>query len=111
MLEVFRQFERMTDREPHSPEELPVAALNKARQSQRSSANRRGIEYLLTSAEFIDFWSKDDRWKKRGVGADNLVMSRFNDDGPYSKDNIFCQTQRENGKEASDRRQTQRKAD
>ena len=93
---------------PKFREGPPLSELRRARRHQKSRARQRNVEYLLSPEEFIEFWSMDDRWKRRGIGADDFVMSRFDDDGPYSVDNIFCQTQRENGREASDRRNASR---
>lgn len=69
-----------------------------AYKEQKNRAKQRGIEFALTLAEFNDFWTPD-RWSKRGTGADQLVMARHGDEGPYEVGNIKCITQRENGLE------------
>jgi len=77
--------------------------LKKAMLAQRKRARQRGISWQLTEAEWFEFWEEDDRWRNRGTGAENFVMSRKGDVGPYSIENIVCQTQRANGYECRDR--------
>jgi hypothetical protein len=58
--------------------------------------NERNIEFLLTFEEWYDIWQKSGHWENRGRKKGQYVMSRYNDIGPYSKDNVFIQTCTEN---------------
>lgn len=60
----------------------------------KSNAKVRGIEFLLSYAEWIDWWGDD--YAERGRGANKLVMARIGDVGPYSLDNIIKITGSEN---------------
>lgn len=61
---------------------------------QKGQAKERGIEFKLTFEEFCDFWGDD--FDKRGRGGEALQMCRYNDEGPYSVDNIYKATALEN---------------
>lgn len=73
--------------------------LRKRFTEQKRRAHQRKIVWSLSEEEWFDFWLIDNRWKNRGTSADNFVMSRIGDSGAYSKDNVTCQTQKENGLE------------
>jgi hypothetical protein len=89
---------------PFGVEGLVLEQMKMAFRYQRRRAKQRNIPFDLTFDQFVAFWSVGDRWARRGTGADDLVMSRIADEGGYAEANIFCQTQAENGLEASDRR-------
>lgn len=61
---------------------------------QRTHASQRGIEWLLTQQEWIDWWGND--FKKRGRAKDALQMCRYGDNGPYAIGNIYKATLAEN---------------
>lgn len=61
---------------------------------QRASAKQRGIEFLLTKDEWIDFWG--DSFDLRGKGPDDLQMCRYGDDGSYELGNIYMASASEN---------------
>lgn len=83
-------------------EELKKA--KKAYSFQKSRAiNSRGIEFNLTFDEWLNWWLQTGHWHERGHGSGKYVMSRFNDIGPYSLDNIFCQTLNANTSESAKR--------
>ena len=65
------------------------------------NTKRRKLDFLFTFREWWSWWQVDDRWSRRGVGRDKLVMSRFNDSGPYSPDNVYCSTHHDNCREIS----------
>jgi hypothetical protein len=67
-----------------------------AYRTQRNSAKRRGIPFLFTFAEWWDWWQVDNRWDRRGMGKDALVMARIGDTGPYSTENVYCATHAQN---------------
>jgi len=74
---------------------LPFPAWE-AYRAQKDSAKRRGIPFLFTPEEWWDWWQVDNRWERRGMGADALVMARKGDQGPYSADNVDCLTHAQN---------------
>jgi len=65
---------------------------------QRKLAQRRGIEFLFTFEEWIEWWGED--FDRRGPGADRLCMARHGDTGPYAPWNVRKATNRENQQEA-----------
>ena len=71
----------------------------KAYQSQKSGATARGIEWKLTFREWRDWWGDDI--DKRGRGANQLQMQRFNDSGPYAIGNITKGTPKQNAATAA----------
>ncbi|WP_397506449.1 hypothetical protein [Qipengyuania sp. R86523] len=85
-------------------DEQQKARLSKAYKAQRKRARQREIGWLFTWEQWFSFWKKGGRWKKRGTGRDDLVMSRKGDKGPYCPSNVVCQTQRNNGLEAAAKR-------
>ena len=68
---------------------------------QKYTALQRGITWELTFDQWVDWWQNTGHWHERGHGPDKYVMSRYNDVGPYSLDNIFCQTLAENSRESA----------
>jgi len=68
----------------------------KAFQAHRDNSRRRHIEFLFDAITWWEWWQTDNRWANRGMGADKFVMSRKNDTGPYSPENVLCITHREN---------------
>lgn len=79
----------------HLEEDYPHAVRH-AYHAQRHSANRRGIGWEITLAEWWAWWQEDGRWERRGMGSDRLVMARHNDAGPYRLGNIKCITHAQN---------------
>lgn len=67
--------------------------------TQRSSARHRGIEFLFTFHEWWEWWQIDERWNKRGLKGNGLVMARFGDEGPYAPWNVYCATSADNVKD------------
>jgi len=58
-------------------------------QNLKSSARKRGIQFLLTRDEFADFCKKYGYLEKKGKEPASLTVDRWPDTrGPYSKDNI-----------------------
>jgi hypothetical protein len=65
--------------------------------AQRQSARRRGIEFDFPFELWLQFWLDSGHWNNRGVKkADQYVMSRKNDSGPYRIDNVIIKTNKEN---------------
>ena len=66
---------------------------------QRNHAKRRGIPFLLSYAEWIEWWGED--YAQRGRGIDALCMARMGDTGSYELGNIYKTTNSQNGKDKS----------
>ena len=56
--------------------------------SQGRSASKRRIEYLLTFDEWLKVWIDSGKLEQRGAKSGCYVMSRYNDTGPYSVENV-----------------------
>ena len=81
---------------------VPERAVN-AFYAQRAGAKARGIEFLFSLPEWWAWWSTDDRWRRRGGRAGDLVMARLGDTGPYHMDNVYPATNSENVREFAQR--------
>ena len=65
----------------------------------KSKAKQRGIPFELTFDEWWDIWQQSGKWEQRGCTTGGYVMSRHNDEGAYSMDNVFIQTKYANDTE------------
>lgn len=77
--------------------------LEKAKQqfwNHKQRAKRKGISFELTFAQWLKIWLHSGHYYEKGTKRGQYVMSRFNDIGPYSIDNVKIQTVGENTKEA-----------
>jgi hypothetical protein len=74
---------------------------------QRRNAKRRGIDFLLTYAEWLQVWLSSGHLADRGLGG--YVMARHDDRGPYVLENIKIITQRENNLEFFQRKTPEEK--
>jgi hypothetical protein len=64
---------------------------------QKRHARDRGIPWLFVDfGEWWDVWALSGKWDQRGRHAMDYVMSRVDDLGPYSKDNVRIVTASEN---------------
>jgi len=63
--------------------------------NHKAGSKRRGIAFLLSIEEWIEWWGDD--FELRGKGADDLCMGRFDDSGSYELGNIYKTTNSENG--------------
>lgn len=63
---------------------------------QRRNAKRRGIEWRFTYVQWLEWWVATGKINQRGRKADQYVMARHGDKGPYSPGNCYCCTQAEN---------------
>jgi hypothetical protein len=64
---------------------------------QRQSARNRGIKFDFSFEDWLQFWLDSGHWSERGVKtADQYVMSRIGDTGPYKRDNVVIKTNKEN---------------
>jgi len=62
--------------------------LKKAYKTQRTNARARGIEFDFTFEKWLEVWGKSGHLHERGLRGNGYVMARFNDEGPYSPDNV-----------------------
>jgi hypothetical protein len=61
---------------------------------QRANAKKRGIPFLFTYEEWLEWWGEDIN--KRGCNAGDLVMARHGDVGPYQLGNVYKSTVEDN---------------
>lgn len=61
---------------------------------QAYHAKRRGIDFLISFEEWLDWWGEDIHQRGRGMGK--LQMCRNKDCGPYAIGNIFKATHEQN---------------
>lgn len=68
----------------------------------KRDATQRGIEFNLTLEEWRNWWVAQgvDKDIQQPLNANTLCMCRFNDQGPYALDNIYCATLSQNQKDA-----------
>lgn len=64
---------------------------------QKGRAIERGIEWRFTFDTWVALWGV--RYKMRGLAIGGLVMSRYNDVGPYAPGNCKIVTTGENTRE------------
>jgi hypothetical protein len=76
--------------------EHPLKKQRAAYSVQKRNAKQRGIEWKFTFKEWWAWWQVDDRWANRGMGNDKFVMARRGDTGPYSPENVYCATHKQN---------------
>lgn len=62
--------------------------------AHRSGAKLRGIGFEFTFLEWWALW--EARFHLRGQGDDALCMGRYGDVGPYSVENVYITTNRQN---------------
>lgn len=55
--------------------------------TQRGNARRRGIEFLFSFEQWVEFWGADV--SRIGKTCGMLVMGRYGDVGPYSPENCY----------------------
>jgi hypothetical protein len=68
--------------------------------THKGGALNRGIEWLFTFDSWIKKWEESGKWEQRGHKKGQYCMSRPNDQGPYSPDNVIIKTHQENVIEA-----------
>lgn len=56
--------------------------------SQKFTAERRGIEFSLSFYEWLDIWKRSGKLAERGRKKGQYCMARFEDKGPYCKENV-----------------------
>jgi len=64
--------------------------------NQYGQAHVRKIPWLFTFDEWLQCWIDSGHYHDRGRSKGQYCMSRFNDVGPYSKDNVCIKLHGEN---------------
>lgn len=64
--------------------------------SQRHRAKCRGIEWHFDFLTWIVWWIQTGHFNQRGVTNGDYQMCRIADTGPYSWDNVYCDTGKNN---------------
>jgi len=59
---------------------------------QRGNAGARKIKWDISFSEWWDIWFSSGKWDKRGTKKGYFVMARYEDKGPYTKDNVYITT-------------------
>lgn len=70
--------------------------LNVAYHNHKGSAKERGIPFELSYAQWLEIWTQSGHLAERGRQKGQYVMSRFNDEGPYSPGDVEVKTCNEN---------------
>lgn len=73
--------------------------LRKAYHAQRQYATLRNIPWEFSFYDWAELWYNSGKWEQRGRGYQQYCMARYNDTGPYAKDNVAIITTRENNLE------------
>ncbi len=76
--------------------EQEIIAAQKKYLQHRRGAKKRGIDFMLSYAEWQQWWDDSGHWHERGVRSEQYVMARKGDRGGYSLDNIECITSKQN---------------
>ena len=61
----------------------------------RSQALFRHEQYLLTWEDWQQIWHNRDDFLARGRSSNDLCLARFDDQGPWSMDNVAVMTRRQ----------------
>jgi hypothetical protein len=59
---------------------------------QRANAEARGIQFLLTFEEWLEWWRSTGKMTERGRHREEYVMARKGDEWAYELGNIECVT-------------------
>lgn len=70
----------------------------------RANAEARGIPFLLTFEEWLEWWRSTGKLSERGRRRTEYVMARKRDQGAYELGNIECVTARTNCIDGNKRR-------
>lgn len=75
--------------------------------AQKSMAFKRGINWEFNSfEEWLSWWMQTGKFDQRGVTNDGYQMCRYNDDGPYKWNNVYCATGKQNKQDVLTKRLT-----
>ena len=68
--------------------------------AQKRKAKQRNIEWHFTFDSWFKLWEESGHWDTRGDSAGKHCMSRYNDQGPYSPENVYINLFELNTKES-----------
>lgn len=92
-----RQWARLYD--PNHPVYKHFTRVNQVNyQGQKFAAKKRGITFELDFISWVVWWIQTGHFDERGVHNHEYQMCRKGDIGPYSWDNIYCDTGENNKK-------------
>lgn len=80
--------------------ELRANGTIRAFESQRNNANKRGITFSITFAQWYAVWQASGKLHLRGRGKGGYCMSRIRDEGGYSLGNVHVKLSTDNSREA-----------
>ena len=79
---------------------MDLKSARKKYASHKWQAKNRKVEWLFTFDTWIKKWEESGKWEQRGHKKGQYCMSRPNDQGPYSPENVIIKTHSENVIEA-----------
>ena len=68
--------------------------------NHKARAKRKGIPFELTFEQWYQIWLDSGHYFEKGTKQGQFVMSRFQDKGGYTINNVFIQTVGDNTREA-----------
>lgn len=68
-------------------------------ENQKRKAKSRSIDWLFTYETWLDWWKSTGKLAERGRKSSEYCMCRIGDEGPYSPENVYCATNRQNIKD------------
>ena len=71
---------------------------------QKTQARLRKLEFTLTFEQWYDIWQQSGKWEQRGRKKGQYVMSRIGDNGGYTPENVFIQSNADNNRDAAPNR-------
>ena len=77
--------------------------VNKSKQqyhNHKARAKRKGIPFELTFEQWYKIWLDSGHYHEKGTKHGQYVMSRYQDKGGYTIDNVYIQTVGDNTREA-----------
>lgn len=80
--------------------ELRANGIARAFEQQIANANRRGIKWALSFAEWYAVWQASGKLHLRGRGKNGYCLTRIKDSGGYELGNVHVQTIVANSREA-----------
>ena len=83
-----------------------MQSLKLAYYRQRDTAQNRGVLFVMSYADWLDVWVSSGHLNQRGRGKGKYCMMRFNDTGPYAKDNVTIGLFEENTRQSKSRNTT-----
>ena len=80
----------------YNSENLKVFSPHSVFCKQRSRAKSRKIDWQLTFDQWMDIWDNSGQWENMGKGVGLFMMCRVKEPGPYSIENVYIGTGKQN---------------